>query len=107
MPSIGAQIMADLAVMPKPMPEDFSPDLWVEDGKLCCHVRYEFDGQVSGSYALGFVLSDDPTANDGRMRQLRYSLWQALEMTRLRQYDRLRASGILNSSVRLPNEKEG
>jgi hypothetical protein len=94
-PRLEKQVAETLARVPVEAPSGFMPDLWVADDGICCSVRYPFDGTRTGTYSLGFKLTDDPLLNGKAMNAVRHRLWLALEMTRLGDLEGLRRAGLL------------
>jgi hypothetical protein len=75
---LGAMIAEHAKTMPRPLPEDFAPELTIEGDTVVAFIRT--DGLVC---RLGFHLSADPVVNGKAMRALWQSMWQALECRRL------------------------
>lgn len=98
MPTLEERVADAIANMPRPMPDNFAPKLWVEEGnRICVYARRHF-GERHCAFGFGFILTDDPETNGKAMKQLWRSLWEALEMVRLDRTKELRASGILDGN---------
>ena len=91
------QIAETMASIPKPMPDDFAPHLWLDDGGICMLADYPFDGKRRAQYSLGFKLTDDPALNGKALLATWQRLWLCLELTRLGDIDRLRTMGMIDS----------
>ena len=86
-----AQIDADLATMPRAMPDDFWPDVIRASHKLSDERFINLSVRLDG----------DAATNDKRVRRLRRSVWEIIEA------DRLKEPAVLELYGRFTDKGEG